>query len=49
MQDLKISKKKPSFPITHKLNQYLSDYNRNVKIPIFYDVGCIITSLKEMK
>ena len=37
MQDLKISKKKPSFPITSKLSVYLSDYNRNVKIPIFYD------------
>ncbi|WP_396600445.1 hypothetical protein [Algibacter sp. R77976] len=37
MQDLKISKKKPSFPITPQLSGYLSDYNRNVKIPIFYD------------
>ena len=37
MQDLKISKKKPSFPITPKLHGYLSKYNRNVKIPIFYD------------
>lgn len=37
MQDLKISKKKPSFPISEKLNQYLSRYNRNIKIPIFYD------------
>ena len=37
MQDLKISKKKPSFPITTKLNDYLTEYNRNVKIPIFYD------------
>ncbi|WP_346881196.1 hypothetical protein [uncultured Algibacter sp.] len=37
MQDLKISKKKPSFPITIKLNEYLSEYNRNIKIPIFYD------------
>ncbi|ULC58709.1 hypothetical protein MBM09_12400 [Flaviramulus sp. BrNp1-15] len=37
MQDLKISKKKPSFPITPKLNNYLIEYNRNVKIPIFYD------------
>ncbi|SFD32352.1 hypothetical protein [Algibacter pectinivorans] len=37
MQDLKISKKKPSFPITPKLHNYLSEYNRNIKIPIFYD------------
>ena len=37
MQDLKISKKKPSYPITEKLNTYLSEYNRNVKLPIFYD------------
>ncbi|MCB4798962.1 hypothetical protein [Neotamlana laminarinivorans] len=37
MQDLKISKKKPSFRITIQLNNYLSKYNRNIKIPIFYD------------
>ena len=37
MQDLKISKKKPSFPVNKQLNKYLSDYNRNIKIPIFYD------------
>ncbi|MDC1198115.1 ABC transporter ATP-binding protein [Algibacter sp.] len=37
MQDLKISKKKPSYPIPAKLHGYLSRYNRNVKIPIFYD------------
>ena len=37
MQDLKISKKKPSFPISEKLEEYLTSYNRNVKIPIFYD------------
>ena len=37
MQDLKISKRKPSFPITPKLHDYLSEYNRTVKIPIFYD------------
>ena len=37
MQDLKISKRKPSYPITLKLNNYLSRYNRNIKIPIFYD------------
>ncbi|AUS03994.1 hypothetical protein [Pseudotamlana carrageenivorans] len=37
MQDLKISKRKPSYPITEELEQYLSRYNRGVKIPIFYD------------
>ncbi|WOD43924.1 hypothetical protein [Hwangdonia lutea] len=37
MQDLKISKKKPSFPISDQLNDYLSEYNRNIEIPIFYD------------
>tara|TARA_R110002049_G_scaffold309282_1_gene520042 strand:+ start:25817 stop:26875 length:1059 start_codon:yes stop_codon:yes gene_type:complete len=37
MQDLKISKKKPSYPITEKLHRYLSEYNRNIKLPIFYE------------
>jgi len=37
MQDLKISKRKPSFQISPKLSSYLSRYNRNTKIPIFYD------------
>ncbi|OEI80585.1 hypothetical protein [Formosa algae] len=37
MDDLKISKKKPSFPITEKLDHYLSEYNRNFELPIFYD------------
>lgn len=37
MEDLKISKKKPSYPVTAKLHDYLSEYNRNIKIPIFYD------------
>ena len=37
MKDLKISKKKPSFPISGKLNTYLTEYNRNLRIPIFYD------------
>ena len=37
MQDLKISKRKPSFPITKCLHNYLSEYNRNIKIPIFYE------------
>lgn len=37
MQDLKISKRKPSYPITEKLHDYLTDYNRNIRLPIFYD------------
>lgn len=37
MEDLKISKKKPSFPINKMLNDYLSEYNRNIRLPIFYD------------
>ncbi len=37
MQQKLISKKKPSFPINKKLYDYLSEYNRNIKIPIFYD------------
>ena len=30
-------KKKQFFPITKELNEYLSLYNRNLKIPIFYE------------
>ena len=37
MQDLKISKRKPSYSISTELNEYLTDYNRNIKLPIFYD------------
>ena len=37
MDDLKISKKKPSYPVSDKLNAYLSEYNRNIRLPIFYD------------
>lgn len=37
MQDLKISLKKPSFPILEQLDAYLTRYNRNIEIPIFYD------------
>lgn len=37
MNDLVISKKKPSYPITEKLDAYLTEYNRNIKLPIFYD------------
>ncbi|WP_347924855.1 hypothetical protein [Pontimicrobium sp. SW4] len=37
MKDLKISKKKPSFPISAELHSYLSEYKRNIRIPVFYD------------
>ena len=37
MEDLKISKKKPSYPVSKKLHQYLTEYNRNIRLPIFYD------------
>ena len=37
MQDLKISKRKPSYAISSELSDYLTEYNRNIKLPIFYD------------
>ena len=37
MEDLKISRKKPSYPVNEELHGYLSEYNRNIKLPIFYD------------
>jgi hypothetical protein len=32
-----MSQKKPTFPVNEMLNRYLKKYNRNIKIPIFYD------------
>lgn len=32
-----MSKKKPAFPVTRKLDAYLDRYNRKIEIPIFYD------------
>ncbi len=32
-----MSKKKPSYPVSKQLHLYLNEYNRNIKIPIFYD------------
>ena len=32
-----ISKKKPAYPISDKLSDYLTVHGRNIKIPIFYD------------
>jgi hypothetical protein len=37
VNDLKISKKKPSFPIIKELQAYLSEYKRKIRIPVFYD------------
>lgn len=37
MEDLKISKKKPTFPVTKKLYDYLTEYSRNIRLPVFYD------------
>ncbi len=37
MKDLKISKKKPSYPISKKLSAYLSEYKRNIRMPVFYE------------
>ncbi len=36
-KDLLISKKKPAYPINELLSNYLTEYNRSIKIPIFYD------------
>ncbi|UOB17056.1 hypothetical protein [Abyssalbus ytuae] len=35
--DKLISKKKPAYPISEKLYSYLNRFNRNVKIPVFYN------------
>jgi molybdopterin/thiamine biosynthesis adenylyltransferase len=32
-----MSRKKPSFAVNDRLNRYLAKYNRNTKIPVFYD------------
>ncbi|WP_072315525.1 hypothetical protein [Sinomicrobium oceani] len=32
-----MSKKKPAYPVTEQLRGYLKEYNRNIKIPIFYE------------
>ncbi|WP_299518948.1 hypothetical protein [Winogradskyella sp.] len=34
--DVKISKKKPSYPVSKALDTYLSNYRRNIDLPIFY-------------
>lgn len=38
MEDQKlISSKKPAYPIYDDLYKYLTEYNRNIKIPVFYE------------
>ncbi len=37
MQEKLMSQKKPSFPINERFHKYLAKYNRNIKIPVFYD------------
>lgn len=37
MSDELISKKKPAYPISDSLSEYLSKQGRNIKIPVFYD------------
>lgn len=32
-----ISKKKPAYPVSSRLENYLKEYKRNIKIPIFYE------------
>lgn len=32
-----ISKKKPAYPVSERLENYLKEYKRNIKIPIFYE------------
>ena len=36
-QEKLMSQKKPAFPVTDQLNDYLTENSRNIKIPIFYD------------
>lgn len=35
--DLKISLKKPSYPVNTALAAYLQKFNRTVRLPIFYE------------
>jgi len=37
MSEKLISKKKPAYPISNLLSNYLTEQGRNIKIPIFYD------------
>ena len=35
--DLKISLKKPSYPVSSELKAYLQKFNRTIRLPVFYD------------
>lgn len=37
MSERLMSKKKPAYPISDRLDAYLNQYNRKIEIPIFYD------------
>ncbi|PHQ56214.1 MAG: hypothetical protein COC16_03630 [Lutibacter sp.] len=37
MEEKLISKKKPAYPINEQLYNYLTKYNRNIMIPVFYE------------
>jgi hypothetical protein len=37
MNEKLMSKKKPAYPITEQLSNYLTQHSRNIKIPIYYD------------
>lgn len=37
MSERLMSKKKPAYPVSSKLNSYLQHYNRTIEIPIFYE------------
>jgi hypothetical protein len=37
MEERLMSKKKPAYPVSKRLDEYLSSYNRKIEIPIFYE------------
>ena len=37
MEERLMSKKKPAYPVSKELDEYLEYYNRKIEIPIFYD------------
>jgi uncharacterized protein (UPF0297 family) len=37
MEERLMSRKKPAYPVNKRLDDYLSNYNRKIEIPIFYD------------
>lgn len=37
LEEKLMSKKKPTFPVSDKLKEYLVKYNRDTKIPVFYE------------